>query len=133
MIIITCVDDNGGIGFNHRRQSQDRLLRERILQRTAGNRLWMSPYSARQFDQAGPFTVDEHCLRKAAAGEFCFVENQDITPYEPRIEEIILYKWNRVYPADQRFPLSLDGWTLVERTDFSGFSHEKITEEVYTR
>lgn len=133
MIVVICVDDNGGIRFNHRRQSQDRLLREHLLQRTAGSRLWMNAYSAKQFDPNGPFMVDEHCLDKAAPGEYCFVEDQDIVPYESNIESILLYKWNRIYPADQHFPLSLEKWKLVAQVDFPGSSHEKITEEVYTR
>lgn len=49
MIVILCVDYNGGTMFNHRRQSQDRLLRDRILRLTAGTRLWMNHYSAKQF------------------------------------------------------------------------------------
>ncbi len=31
MILIVCVDDNKGMMFNHRRQSQDRVLRRHIL------------------------------------------------------------------------------------------------------
>ena len=30
MIVIACLDDNGGMMFNHRRQSQDRMLRAHI-------------------------------------------------------------------------------------------------------
>ena len=40
MKVIVCVDDKGGVMFNHRRQSQDRVLRERILGMTAGQTLW---------------------------------------------------------------------------------------------
>lgn len=32
MRVIVCVDDNGGMLFNHRRQSRDRVLCERVLQ-----------------------------------------------------------------------------------------------------
>ena len=42
---MVCVDDNLGMAFNHRRQSQDRVLRRKMLERTAGRPLWMSPYS----------------------------------------------------------------------------------------
>ena len=31
MILIVAVDDRNGMTFNHRRQSQDKRLRERIL------------------------------------------------------------------------------------------------------
>ncbi|MFR4122966.1 MAG: hypothetical protein ACLT0W_12285 [Clostridium sp.] len=46
---------------------------------------------------------------------------------------MILYKWNRVYPADQYFAMDLSGWKLVETVEFPGSSHEKITEERYER
>ena len=45
MIVICVIDDHGGMLFNHRRQSQDRILRARILQRTKGKKLWMNAYS----------------------------------------------------------------------------------------
>ena len=31
MIIMVCVDDNNGMMFNKRRQSQDRVLRQRMF------------------------------------------------------------------------------------------------------
>ena len=51
MIIISCVDDDMGMMFNHRRQSQDRVLRERVLEATKGKKLWMNHYSAKQFSE----------------------------------------------------------------------------------
>lgn len=42
MILIACVDDRAGIAFNHRRQSSDSVVRDRILELTAGSRLWMN-------------------------------------------------------------------------------------------
>ena len=41
MKIIVCVDNQNGMMFNHRRQSQDRVLRKRILELTGGEKLWM--------------------------------------------------------------------------------------------
>ena len=32
MTLIVCLDDKNGMAFNHRRQSQDRLLRRRVLE-----------------------------------------------------------------------------------------------------
>lgn len=31
MILMTTIDDSGGLLFNHRRQSQDRILRQHML------------------------------------------------------------------------------------------------------
>ena len=49
MILIVAVDDRNGMTFNHRRQSQDKRLRERILSITKKGKLWMNAYSHKQF------------------------------------------------------------------------------------
>ena len=133
MILIACVDDDNGMMFNHRRQSQDRVLRERILKMTNGCRLWMNHYSVRQFESAPQINVDDNFLNEAVHGDYCFVEDLDVKPYENRTEKIILYKWNRRYPSDLHFGIDLSAWDLVEMVEFPGSSHEKITEEVYVR
>ncbi len=133
MILIVCVDDGLGMAFNHRRQSQDRLLRERLLARTAGRTLWMSAYSARQFGGEENIRVAEDCLACVGAGECCLVETQSPQAYVDRVEQIWLYRWNRSYPADLRFAIPLEEWQLTERVEFAGHSHETISEEIYTR
>ena len=135
MIVIVCVDDNMGMMFNHRRQSQDRVLRERILQKTKDIKLWMNHYSAKQFGDNAQVNIDDSFLSKAAPTDACFVEDQSTAPYEQWIDKIVLYKWNRTYPADMHFdiPLSSKSWNLISTEDFVGSSHEKITEEVYTK
>lgn len=135
MTLILCVDDRGGLAFNSRRQSQDRAVRQHILEDAHGARLWMSPYSARQFEgqDAAHITVDEGFWTKAAPEEFCFAELQDPAPWLNRVSRLILYRWNRVYPRDLVFPLPPEGWRLTAREEFSGRSHETITKEVYTR
>ena len=62
---------------------------------------------------------------------YCFAEN--FTVDENDVEEIIVYKWNRVYPADVQFNIDLKKWNLAETVDFAGSSHEKITRERYVR
>ncbi len=143
MILIACIDDNKGMMFNHRRQSQDRVLRQHILSMVGDGRLWMNEYSGKMFtkDSDGSpeerICVDEDFLNKASAGEYCFVEKDswvvDMFPDTANIESVVLYKWNRVYPADRYFTMDLSGWKLVETTEFPGSSHEKITEERYER
>ncbi len=135
MIVICAIDDHGGMLFNHRRQSQDCVLRKRILQRTHNKRLWMNAYSYGQFaaEQASQIVVSEQFLHEAAAGDFCFVETCSLAEVKSRIEAVILYRWNRSYPTDFRLNLNLTQphWTQVETTDFAGNSHERITEEIY--
>lgn len=133
MIVLTCLDDRDGMMFNRRRQSQDRLLREDILHMTEGSRLWMNAYSAKQFADTAcsSITVAEDFLQHAAAGDYCFVEDQSILPVRECIEKLILYKWNRSYPGNTFFDFPYREWELVETKDFVGSSHDKITKEVY--
>ena len=137
MILIVAVDEDKGMVFNRRRQSKDRVLRERILSLAKGGKLWMNAYTRRQFpeDAQGEIIVDEKFLEKAGFGDYCFLENIPASPYEDRIEKIILFWWNRKYPSDTWFDIDLEGggWKLSETREFSGSSHEKITEEVYVR
>lgn len=129
MILALCVDNAMGLMFARRRQSKDAALRERLLS-LSGGKLRMSPYSARQFD-AGVYAGADY-LSGAKAGEWCFVENGDYEAYADRIERIVLFRWNREYPADLHFRFP-GKWTLVSAEDFPGTSHEKITQEVYQK
>lgn len=130
MILIACVDDHLGMAFNHRRQSQDRVLRARLLERVGAQRLWMSPYTARQFE-ALPVNaqVYEDFLLRAGAGEYCFAELE----CPEKAEGVVLYRWNRGYPADVFFGLDLSCFRLMEQREFCGSSHPRITEEIYIK
>ena len=132
MKLIVCVDDNMGMAFNRRRQSMDRAVRARLLERVGGAPLWMTPYSAKQFTEpVEHLHTAEDCQQRVGAGEFCFVETQPIAAPE-QIEALILYRWERTYPADLHFALPKQ-LRLVERTKFQGYSHPELTEEIYTR
>ena len=137
MHIIVCIDQNGGMRFNRRRQSRDAAVCARILQRAAGGRLWMCPNSlglfAPETTEAPEIRTDAAFCEAAQPGDYCFVEDPALLPREEAIETLILYHWNRDYPADAYFPLSLEHFTLLEQTEFPGRSHERITEEVYHR
>jgi len=129
MILIFTLDDNNGLLFNHRRQSRDEAVTKDILALTEGRTLCMSPYSARLFHSAR-ITVSEDCLQTAGAGEYCFAE-QAVEPGQA--ERLIVYRWNRVYPADTRVTIDPLIWHLTERREFVGKSHDTVTVEVYDR
>lgn len=134
MILIVCVDDRGGMLFARRRQSQDRVLRDDLLREVGGAKLYMNAYSAKLFGSDDRITVAEDCLARAGEGEYCFVENLDPVPYTEKLEQIIVYRWNRHYPADFYFGVALEtpAWTRIRTEEFAGSSHEKITKDVYT-
>ena len=137
MILVSAVDDRFGTGFNHRRQSRDTALRRALICEAAGAPVWMNAYSLRQFKEEtvqADIRVSENFLFEAKDGEFCFAENIPVGAAESRAEKIILFRWNRTYPADIYFDVDLSkGWFLAESEDFAGKSHEKITKEVYLR
>lgn len=131
MILVVCIDDRGGMLFNRRRQSQDHLLRLDLLQEAAGRPVWMNSYSCKLFDPAPEnIRVAEDFAARAGKGEFCFFENADPAPWLEEAEAVILYHWNRRYPADRYFPLPLTGRSVERREEFAGSSHERITKEI---
>ena len=132
MILAVCVDDQYGMLFNKRRQSRDRAQQADLLCWCSGRKLWMNSYSATLF-QSAEIHVDDAFLQKAEAGDVCFVENLPVKELAPKIEAVILYRWNRTYPADLRFDLDLSAFALKETTEFSGTSHAVITREIYER
>lgn len=133
MILAFCVDDQGGLAFNHRRQSRDRALVADLLAAAGVRPVFCLPYSAGLFDP-GTVTVTDDPGAVSADG-ILFLENADPAAYIPHAEKLILYHWNRLYPAD----LTLNGtpvqwgYRLQDTTDFAGTSHEKITRERYVK
>ena len=135
MHTIICLDDDNGMLFHDRRQSQDVKLRADVLERLGERMLWMNAYSARQFADAedARIHISDSFLEEAGKDDFCFVENRPLLPYEAQIQEVICYRWNRRYPSDVKLDLSLEGWNVMEETEFAGKSHERITRTVYRR
>ena len=135
MIVIVCIDDNLGMTFNKRRQSRDILLIQKVVEMAKNSKIWVNKYSYPLFEEVGTVNVnvDETFLSEAANGEYCFVENKELKPFEKRIEKMIVFRWNRSYPADQTFDIDLSKWQLSEVSEFEGNSHEKITVEVYVK
>ena len=123
--------------FNHRRQSQDGVLRAYIAELVGDATLWMNHYSAQQFDAESirHLNVDESFLREAVEGDYCFIEDAALLPYERWVEKIIIFRWNRTYPADQYFDIDLSEgrWRQMESIEFAGHSHGRITMEVYEK
>ena len=132
MKIIVCVDDNMGMLFNKRRQSRDVKVLDDIFCMT--DKLWIHPFSEKLYEKYKEKTkVDDSFLEEAGFGEFCFVENISLKPYEDKIEQLIVYKWNRKYPADFKLDLDLSQWHLQEALEFQGNSHDLITREIYVK
>ena len=138
MTAIVCIDDRGGMLFNKRRQSRDRVLIEDIiaLANTEGARLLASPFSEKLLSEYCSAAIySDDFLDIAEKNDICFVENCPLLPYFDKIDRLIIYRWNRTYPYDTCFdllPLS-DSWKLDGSFELAGYSHEKITKEIYLK
>ena len=133
MYIIVCVDKNRGMMFGNKRQSQDSILRQKVMELSVDTKLWMNQYSAKQFAEYTKYIVSDNFLNEAGPGEFCFVENETIP--ESGVEKIYVFCWNRKYPGDVffDFDLTANGFKRESKTEFAGSSHDKITLEVYKK
>ena len=133
MNIIVCIDKSNGMSLMGKRQSMDCVLREKILEIVGGSRLLMSSYSAKQFENTEGIVVDDDFLENAKEGDFCFVENVEIT--SGNAEGFYIFNWNRKYPGDLFFSVDLkaEGFKKIKKEEFKGNSHDKITLEIYSR
>ena len=133
MTIVVCIDDQGGILFNHRRVSADCAVISDLMELAGEQTICMRPYSAKLFPVQGSIRVTEQYLSDTCPGEILFLEDAVPENLMTNAKKLIVYRWNRLYPSDVRFPLD-----LLQRlgkpessVDFRGNSHSKITREVY--
>ena len=129
MILIACLDKKGGMLFGEKRQSRDRAVVERILSLTEGKRLFLTPYSAALFPEREGIIPTEHPEARAEEGDFYFVEDGPIP--EEGVEGLLLFLWNRHYPATRTLDQSRFSLKRISKREFTGTSHERITEEAY--
>ncbi len=135
MNVIICLDDRRGVLFNCRRQSKDRRVIEDIGEHLEGT-LYITPFSEKLFSESGiPYVCMENAWEYAGEGDTCFVESVDFLSCLDSIRQITVYGWNRHYPSDVRLELDFrsNGFALAHQSEFVGFSHEKITKEIYKR
>lgn len=132
MKVIVCVDKSNGMMFNNRRQSQDSVLREKVISLLDGKKLFLNEYSAKQFEDTDCLCVSDDFLHLAGQDDFCFIENVDVPA--DKADEIYLFQWNRDYPADMYFTVELKpAYKKIKAEDFVGSSHKKITLEIYKK
>lgn len=147
MRLIVCLDLNGGMAFNKRRQTRDVVQRRHMNEVLRGEVLLMSPYSEKLFREEltdVSIVADEERYRtligagsEGFEGEWpdnLFVERESVEALLDKADEIMVYQWNRSYPSDVRFPMErLSAYSKVREESFAGSSHDDIMFEVYRR
>lgn len=121
--------------FNHRRQSRDAAILEDIRSRLEGE-LLIDPISAVLVEPAQiPYSYAPQEITEQMAGSHFFAEYRTPGNWVALASTVVLYRWNRHYPADRYFDIDLSamGFSIYEIMDFPGRSHETITREVYVK
>ncbi len=134
MKIIACLCERGGMLFNKRRQSRDRVLIENLTEYIGEGAIFVNAFSSALFENSTASCIEvSDPLKSAGEDDYVFIENLSLKGYEGKITEMVIYRWNRSYPADFFLDVkpSDAGLTLRESCDFCGSSHPKITREVY--
>lgn len=128
MTVYVCLDDRDGMLFNKRRQSRDSAVLADI-RASVPDVLTIDPFSEKLIREAEiPYALAEEVLPEEA---HFFLEARPASDVIPPASTVVIYRWNRHYPADVRFDADLSGYTLQSTSEFPGKSHETITKEVY--
>ena len=132
--VAVCVDEFGGMLFNGRRQSRDRVLISDLLDFAGDKKIIINDFSLSLFkDYLDRIILSPSPLNEAGENAVCFIENLPLADYKDKIETLVIYRWNREYPSDKKLDVSPEalGLKLISSSDFVGSSHKKITKEIY--
>ena len=135
MVLIFTLDDDNGTQLAGKRQSRDRVVGDKIIA-LAGESLHILHSSTSFFKNNDMTNVscticsDMWSIPKDAV---FFVEEVVPTEIMEAAEKIYVFRWNRRYPSMVKDRVNLDGYTKSIIEEFPGYSHEKITLEVYEK
>ena len=132
MRIAFCIEKTGGLSLFGKRLSRDSEMQKKLLSLKYNGELLMSPQSAVLFE-SDLVKSDDNYLTCAASNDLVFIETDEI-PID-KADEILLFHWNRRYPADRYFDVSrlTNCFDKISTEHFVGSSHDKITLEIYYR
>ena len=142
MKVIMCLDNNNGMMFNNRRTSRDREVIKDIVYNYKNEKISISVYSKELFEdylkdngleslEDNNIIVDDDYISKINDNDYCFIEEMSIIDYNIKLEQIVVYRWDRIYPADTYCQIDFDDYVLKGKEEIKGYSHEKISKEIY--
>jgi len=104
MKVIICLDQNMGFSFNGKRQSNDKYVIEDIMQyiEYKKSNIYVKPYSLDLFKDYNVNSIPN-------SNSYHFLEGNDvynIPNLYDKIDELIVYCWNTIYPSDSKLCLN---------------------------
>ncbi|MBP0972553.1 MAG: hypothetical protein J5851_01450 [Oscillospiraceae bacterium] len=133
MVLITCVDQKNGLGFNGRRQTSDSAVYADICKYAEDHfcGIDMASDTMLALENYLKLTGQEEHPLFTEPKEARFAELDDCKGLDDIYEMLILYRWDKTYPADIRLEIGMQNYALVEQHEMVGSSHKKIVREVY--
>lgn len=125
MTVIIALDDKDGYTLFGKRLSRDREMISDMI--NSFDKIAVSDYSRELFENGGnliplPSQIPDNMV--------LFLETEDIPE---KANTLIVYRWNRHYPSNKRYSPKANGWRKKEESFLTGYSHSKITKEIYTK
>lgn len=133
MIICFCVSKNHGLMFNNRRVSSDINIIDDIIKMAQNEekQVFMNLKSQKLFENyPGVHCSTDYISSAKEADGIIFAEEDIMNDISGNVEKVIIYNFNRNYPADVTLDISAFN-SPVEMVEFVGNSHELITKYVY--
>ena len=119
MKLVVCLDENNGIKFFGKRQSQDELQRKNLFELIGNLKLFLTEYSYDLYkDIEFNFEIIDKNTEIIKNSVFLY-EGDFLEKFLPSVDEIIVYFWN--------------SWKEIETFEFKGKSHEKITRKIFVK
>ena len=116
------------MSFYGKRQSRDAELCLIIKELT--KKLYLGEKEQHLFELCGI----EHENVDFEECEFILSEFNDYKDSLSEIREVIVYRWDKVYPSDRKLGYKLeDTFRMVSMYEFEGKSHDKIIREHWVR
>ena len=133
--VAICIDERGGMLFNHRRQTSDVQIIDDMVERFGENGVFIKDFYAKLFQKYENVTVSSFPISECSENALCFIENPEILNITDDVERIVVYNWCKSYPADEYFTLDLIdiGFIRISKEKFSTEYRQKVTREVFKR
>ncbi|MDD8048603.1 MAG: hypothetical protein PHH04_03260 [Thomasclavelia sp.] len=116
--------------FNQRRVSRDKKIIEDIIDSYEEDNIVADSRSKILFED---YDIEYQNL-PTETNKYQFIEFDDLSSIKNKIEELIIYRFNRVYPKDMSLSIDVNkNYELEDEEEFVGNSHDKITKDTYRR
>lgn len=139
MTVVLMLDSGNAMASHGQRQSSDRNITDYVVRNLTG-RIVVSPYTANLIKRQCPaliassrLVIDDKPFEKAAGSDIVINEEFQMRLYAYKIDRLMVARWNQSYPGDMYSDLDLSRFSLTEKKDIQGESHERITLEFYER